>query len=168
MSGGAGKGARRSRAGAGAGSGGSVGGGSAAGGGATDVPAVAGDGAGPRYVLRPALYVLLFVLGVLVGVAGAVVQPAWFPGGLLLALGGVGALFYGGVRASGTVTGALIPAAGWLLTVVALTTSRAEGDFVFGAGVGSYLYLFGGVAIAVMCATATRVRTAGIGSAGPL
>ncbi|MDF3140739.1 DUF6113 family protein, partial [Streptomyces sp. T21Q-yed] len=38
--------------------------------------------------LRALAYLGLFVLGAVVGVAGALVQPAWFPGGLLLALAG--------------------------------------------------------------------------------
>jgi len=102
---------------------------------------------------RIALLALLFLLGALAGLAGALVQSGWFPGGLLLALAGAAGLFRGGARLLGTRSGALVPAAGWLVAVVLLTTSRPEGDFVFGAGTGSYVFLLGGMVVAVMCAT---------------
>ncbi|MFI1679547.1 MULTISPECIES: DUF6113 family protein [unclassified Streptomyces] len=106
--------------------------------------------------LRPgrfAAYALLFVLGAVVGVAGSLVQGGFFPAGLLLALLGAAGLFYGGSRAIGTRAGAVAPAAGWLVAVMLLTATRPEGDFLFGAGIGSYGYLLGGMAVAVMCAT---------------
>ncbi|MDG9694690.1 DUF6113 family protein [Streptomyces mutabilis] len=107
---------------------------------------------------RAALYLGLFVLGAVVGVAGALVQSAWFPGGLLLALAAEAGLCLGAGRAVGRRGGAVAPAAGWALAVVLLTTSRPEGDFLFAAGSGSYLFLLGGIAIAVMCATLAPVR----------
>ncbi|AOW88925.1 DUF6113 family protein [Streptomyces olivaceus] len=107
---------------------------------------------------RAALYVGLFVLGAVVGVAGALLQPAWFPGGLLLALAAEAGLCVGAGRAVGRRGGAVAPAAGWALAVVLLTTSRPEGDFLFAAGSGSYLFLLGGIAVAVICATLAPVR----------
>ncbi|KAF5999814.1 MULTISPECIES: DUF6113 family protein [Streptomyces] len=95
----------------------------------------------------------LFLLGAVVGAAGTLVQAAWFPGGLLLALVGAAGLFLGGSRATGSRAGAVAPAAGWMIAVVLLTSTRPEGDFFFGAGFGSYLFLLGGMAVAVMCAT---------------
>ncbi|MFJ2159932.1 DUF6113 family protein [Streptomyces sp. NPDC087856] len=103
--------------------------------------------------LRVLAYAGLFVLGAVVGTAGALVQAAWFPGGLLLALVGAAGLFLGGARAAGGRGGAVAPAAGWMVAVILLTASRPEGDFLFGAGVGSYLFLLGGMVVAVMCAT---------------
>ncbi|MGW3954290.1 DUF6113 family protein [Streptomyces sp. NPDC004752] len=102
---------------------------------------------------RIAAYVGLFVLGAVVAQAGALVQSGWFPGGLLLALAGTAGLFLGGARATGTRAGAVAPAAGWIVAVMLLTASRPEGDFLFGAGIGSYLFLLGGMAVAVICAT---------------
>lgn len=95
----------------------------------------------------------LFLLGAVVAVAGALVQSGWFPGGLLLALAGAAGLFLGGARALGSRAGAVAPAGGWVVAVMLLTASRPEGDFLFGAGIGSYLYLLGGMAVAVICAT---------------
>ncbi|WP_432081499.1 DUF6113 family protein [Streptomyces sp. WAC 04229] len=112
----------------------------------------------PPSLGRAALYVGLFVLGAVIGVAGALLQPAWFPGGLLLALAAEAGLCLGAGRAVGRRGGAVAPAAGWALAVVLLTTSRPEGDFVFAAGSGSYLFLLGGIAVAVMCATLAPVR----------
>ncbi|WP_030038340.1 DUF6113 family protein, partial [Streptomyces resistomycificus] len=51
---------------------------------------------------RVAVYLGLFVLGALVGVAGSLVQSAWFPGGLLLALAAEAGLCLGGARAAGS------------------------------------------------------------------
>ncbi|MDT0614598.1 DUF6113 family protein [Streptomyces lancefieldiae] len=107
---------------------------------------------------RAALYLGLFVSGALVGVAGALVQPAWFPGGLLLALAAEAGLCIGAGRAVGRRGGAVAPAVGWALAVVLLTSSRPEGDFLFAAGSGSYLFLLGGIGVAVMCATLAPVR----------
>ncbi|MER5755634.1 DUF6113 family protein [Streptomyces sp. NPDC002088] len=107
---------------------------------------------------RALAYLGLFLLGVLVALAGALVQAGWFPGGLLLALAGAAGLFLGGARATGSRGGAVAPAAGWMVTVVFLTASRPEGDFLFGAGGGSYLFLLGGMALAVICATLGRGR----------
>ncbi|MCF2125845.1 DUF6113 family protein [Strepomyces sp. STD 3.1] len=112
----------------------------------------------PPSLGRAALYAGLFVLGAVIGVAGALLQPAWFPGGLLLALAAEAGLCLGAGRAVGRRGGAVAPAAGWALAVVLLTTSRPEGDFVFAAGIGSYLFLLGGIAVAVMCATLAPVR----------
>ncbi|GAB2816518.1 DUF6113 family protein [Streptomyces chlorus] len=95
----------------------------------------------------------LFLLGAVVGVAGALVQPAWFPGGLLLALAAEAGLCLGGALALRSRAGAASAAAGWVLVVLLLTVSRPEGDFLFAAGAGSYLFLLGGIAVAVMCAT---------------
>ena len=107
---------------------------------------------------RIAAYLGLFVLGVAAGVAGALVQAAWFPGGLLLALAGTAGLLLGGARAARSRAGAVAPAAGWMVAVILLTASRPEGDFLFAAGGGSYLFLLGGMAVAVICATLGQGR----------
>ncbi|MDR3031718.1 MAG: DUF6113 family protein [Kitasatospora sp.] len=110
---------------------------------------------------RMAAYLGLFALGAVVGVAGGLVQSGWFPGGLLLALAGAAGLFIGGSQAVGARAGAIAPAAGWMVAVLLLTSSRPEGDFLFSAGAGSYLFLLGGMALAVICATLARGRQPG-------
>ncbi|MEV7564932.1 DUF6113 family protein [Streptomyces tanashiensis] len=111
----------------------------------------------PSPGVRYAWYGALLVLGALVGIAGALVQAAWFPGGLLLALLATAGLFYGGLRATGTQVGVACAGGGWLLAVVLLSLGRPEGDGAFGGGAGELLFLFGGMALAVMCATLPRL-----------
>ncbi|WP_395363222.1 DUF6113 family protein [Streptomyces sp. YH02] len=106
---------------------------------------------------RFAWYAGLAVLGALVGIAGALVQAAWLPGGLILALLATAALFYGGLRATENQVGVVAGAVGWLVAVILLSLGRPEGDGAFGGGVGELLFLFGGMAIAVMCTTLARV-----------
>ncbi|MFJ6842612.1 DUF6113 family protein [Streptomyces griseoluteus] len=102
---------------------------------------------------RMAALLGLALLGAVTGVAGALVQAAWFPLGLLLALAGAGGLFLGGGYALRARSGTLAPVLGWVVAVILLTASRPEGDFLFGAGGGSYVFLLGGMALAVICAT---------------
>jgi hypothetical protein len=110
---------------------------------------------------RVGAYFGLAALAVVVAVAGALVQDGWFPGGLLLALAGCVALFYGGVKATGSRLGAVVPAGVWVVCVILLSTSRPEGDFLFAAGVGPYIYLLGGAMSAVICATVPQLPPGG-------
>ncbi|MCT2591933.1 DUF6113 family protein [Streptomyces sp. N2-109] len=102
---------------------------------------------------RIAAYAGLVVLGLLIGAAGALVQAGWSVGGVPLALAGAAGLFWGGAQLTRTKLGAIAPAGGWVVAVVLLTMPRPEGDFVFGTGLGSYVFLFGGMLLAVICAT---------------
>lgn len=125
--------------------------------------------AAPLNPARIAGYVGLAVLGALVALAGTLVQAAWFPGGLLIALASCAGLFYGGRILVGTQLGALAPAAGWLIAVVLLLSGRPEGDYVFGDELGLALFLLGGMGVAVMCATTSRLpqSATGTGRSGP-
>ncbi|MEU0134143.1 DUF6113 family protein [Streptomyces sp. NPDC006296] len=106
---------------------------------------------------RIPLYAGLAVLGAAVGLAGALVQAALFPGGLLLALAASAGLFYGGRVLTRTQLGALVPAVGWFLAVMALLGGRPEGDYVFGQALGLALFMLGGMVVAVICATMSRL-----------
>lgn len=119
----------------------------------------------PPSVGRTGAYLGLFVLGAVIGVAGTLIQPAWFPGGLLLALAGEAGLVLGAARVMRGRAGGVVAAAGWMLVVILLTASRPEGDFLFAAGAGSYLFLLGGIGVAVICATLGDGRSAGGGPA---
>ncbi|MEU2479032.1 DUF6113 family protein [Streptomyces sp. NPDC053741] len=113
--------------------------------------------AAPPNPRRIPLYVGLAVLGAAVGLAGTLVQAALFPGGLLLALAGSAGLFYGGRVLTRTQLGALVPAVGWFLAVIVLLGGRPEGDYVFGEEIGLALFMLGGMAVAVICATMSRL-----------
>ncbi|MFG2600856.1 DUF6113 family protein [Streptomyces sp. NPDC048462] len=130
-----------------------------------DIPAT--GLAAPLNPGRIAALLGLAVLGAVVGIAGALVQPAWFPGGLLLALLASAGLFYGGRRLMGTQPGAVAPAAGWLISVVFLLGGRPEGDYVFGDELGLALFVLGGMALAVICATMSRSPQPGADSGRP-
>ncbi|WP_371617751.1 DUF6113 family protein [Streptomyces sp. NBC_00454] len=96
----------------------------------------------------------LLVAGALTGTAGWLVVDLWFPGGLLLALLALFGLFLGGRIALGTGIGVGAGAIGWFLAYVVLSAPRPEGDFLLSSsGIGMYVYLLGGVVLAVMCAT---------------
>ncbi|MEV0006843.1 DUF6113 family protein [Streptomyces sp. NPDC047973] len=126
----------------------------------TNAPPRAPEPSGLAAPLNPAripLYVGLAVVGAAVGVAGTLVQAALFPGGLLLALAASAGLFLGGRVLAGRQLGALAPAAGWLVAVVVLLGGRPEGDYIFGAELGLILFMLGGMAVAVICATMSRL-----------
>lgn len=116
-------------------------------------------------VPRIVSYVVLGALAPLVGAAGALVQDGWFPGGLLLALAAVAGLFYGGVELTGTRLGVVVPGAVWLITVMLLSSSRPEGDFLFAAGIGPYIYLLGGAIAGVVCAILPQLPSSGVNDA---
>lgn len=110
---------------------------------------------------RIAAYVALLILGALVGAAGSLVQGGWFPGGLLLALLATAGLFFGGLYVTGTQLGVGAPVAGWLIAAILLSMGRPEGDGIFAAGLGPIVYLLGGMLVAVMCATMSRLPQPG-------
>lgn len=97
------------------------------------------------------------MLGAAVGLAGTLVQAALFPGGLLLALAASAGLFHGGRVLTRTQLGALVPAVGWFIAVIVLLGGRPEGDYVFGEEIGLALFMLGGMAVAVICATMSRL-----------
>ena len=104
------------------------------------------------------------LLGAAVALAGTLLQAAWFPGGLLLALAASAGLFLGGRLLTGTQTGALVPAVGWFVTVLVLLGGRPEGDYVFADELGLALFLLGGMVIAVICATLSQVPNSATGN----
>jgi hypothetical protein len=121
----------------------------------------------PSRAGRITAYVVLFVLGALVSVCGSFVQTLWTPVGLLLALAATGAVFYGGLRVTGTKLGAGIPVAGWFLALMVLMVPRPEGDNVLWPTLASYAYLFVGSVLGVICATLPTRSSGFFGVPGP-
>ncbi|MFI5532866.1 DUF6113 family protein [Kitasatospora sp. NPDC051853] len=107
----------------------------------------------PSRGARVVAYLVLLVLGAAVSLAGCFVQALWPPAGLLLALAATWAVFYGGLRVTGTKLGAGAPLVGWFLVLLVLMAPRPEGDFVLAASFTSYAYLFLGAVSGVVCAT---------------
>lgn len=116
---------------------------------------------------RIVAYVVLFVLGALVSLCGSFVQTLWAPAGLLLALAATAAVFYGGLRLTGTKLGAGMPMIGWFLMLLVVMAPRPEGDLVLAASLTSYAYLFVGAVSGVICATLPTRSGYGFGVAGP-
>ncbi|MBT2365168.1 hypothetical protein J7E88_07510 [Streptomyces sp. ISL-10] len=112
---------------------------------------------------RALAYLGLTLLGAVVGITGSLVQGAWLPGGLMLALAATAALFYGSLRATGTQLGVAASAVGWLLAIVVLSVGRPEGDAMFASGIAPLVYMLGGMAAAVICATMSRLPQPGGG-----
>lgn len=123
--------------------------------------------AAPLNPARIAVHFGLAVLGATVALAGTLVQAAWFPGGLLLALAATAGLFYGGRLLTGTQIGALAPAVGWFITVLVLLGGRPEGDYVFADELGLTLFLLGGMVVAVICATLSRLSNSATDNGRP-
>ncbi|MFI5802435.1 DUF6113 family protein [Streptomyces sp. NPDC051561] len=114
---------------------------------------------------RLPVYVALLVAGTLTGLAGALLHGALMPLGLLLALLAAGCLFYGGTYALGTRSGALAPAIGWVAAVLLVTLGRGEGDLLIGGSTASSVFLIGGIALAVICATMPQLPQPGVSTA---
>ncbi|MEY9871926.1 hypothetical protein ABH931_001399 [Streptacidiphilus sp. MAP12-33] len=94
---------------------------------------------------RVTAYLLLGVLGVAVGLAGALVVDLWNGGGLAVGAAGIIALSYGGSLVTGTRTGALAPTAAWLAVLLAASISTPKGDLIWGGSATSVALLFLGM-----------------------
>ncbi|MFG2328815.1 DUF6113 family protein [Streptomyces sp. NPDC048604] len=106
---------------------------------------------------RIAAFLGLAVLGFVVGTAGVLIQAAWLPLGLFLALLATGAMFYGGLRATGSQLAIAASGVGWLVSIVLLASGRPEGDGAFAGELGEAFFMLGGLALAVICATKSRI-----------
>ncbi|WP_441250404.1 DUF6113 family protein [Kitasatospora sp. McL0602] len=120
----------------------------------------------PQRGARIVAYVVLFLLGAAVSLCGCFVQALWAPGGMLLALAATVAVFYGGLRFTGTKLGAGAPMTGWFLVLLVMMAPRPEGDFVLSAGLTSYGFLFLGAISGVICATLPTRSGFGFGAPG--
>ena len=107
-------------------------------------------------ILTGATYGVLFVLGVFLGVLGAL-EHSWILLNVpVAAIGWLAVLFavpYGMGRVMGSRMGALTTAVGWGVISAVLATHRSEGDLLIAANTAGYAYLYGGmaaVAVAVL------------------
>lgn len=111
-------------------------------------------------VVTGAVYGVLFVLGIFLGIYGAFFFSVslWvLPAG---AIAGIVVNFVA-CRVAGLVMrtrmGAALPAAGWLLAVVVLAAKRSEGSLIITGTTAGYVFLFGGTAAAVAAVMMTHL-----------
>ena len=94
--------------------------------------------------------------------AGALVQSGWFPGGLLLALAAVAGAVLRRSEAHRHPVGGGVPRRCVAHHVLLLSSARPEGDFLFAAGIGPYIYLSAGALVGVICATLPQLPSSGV------
>ncbi|GGM83573.1 hypothetical protein GCM10010106_32780 [Thermopolyspora flexuosa] len=110
-------------------------------------------------MLTGATYGVLFVLGVFLGIVGALEHSWYLTGGFpTVAIAWLAVLFavpYAMARLMGTRLAAVMVAVGWGMISAVLAVHRAEGDLVIAGTLPGYVYLYGGmvaVAVAVVLA----------------
>ncbi|MBP2707678.1 hypothetical protein JOL79_28235 [Microbispora sp. RL4-1S] len=106
-----------------------------------------------------ATYGVLFLLGVVLGVVGGF-EHSWYAGDLpVAAVGWLVILFavpYAMGRLTGGKLGALVPAAGWLVSSFVLATPQAAGDLAIAGDPSGFCYLYGGAVAVALAVVATR------------
>jgi flavin reductase (DIM6/NTAB) family NADH-FMN oxidoreductase RutF len=121
-------------------------------------------------VLRRGTFVViaavLIPLGVAVATLGALVHPATvhlagvpLPAGLVIAMAAEATLLLAGGTALGSRWGAALPAGTWLLTVLALSLPRPEGDLIIAANPAGYAFLLLGTVVAGLSVSLVPVLT---------
>ncbi|MBB5133979.1 chromate transport protein ChrA [Thermocatellispora tengchongensis] len=120
---------------------------------------------GPRWLdptLLGALYGMLFVLGLVLGVAGGFQHNHYLGEHVPIAAIAWIVLLFGAVYGLGRLMDGRLPAVvialGWLLASVVFTVERGEGDLVIAANFAGYLYLYGGFAAIVVAVLAVPSR----------
>lgn len=117
-----------------------------------------------------AAYAMLLLLGFLVGVYGAFYHSlaAWgVPLGAIVAVAVNFVLCRGAGRMMGTRPSALLPAAGWLIAVMLLSSKRSGGDVLITDSLAGYTLLFGGTVAAAIAVAMTFVDRAAPPRSGP-
>jgi hypothetical protein len=104
-------------------------------------------------------YGVLAVGGAALGVAGSFWQDVDLGPVPLLAIFFV-LLNFGAFRlagwAMGTRLGAVVPAVGWLVVVIFMSSKRPEGDLVISGSAAGYVFLLGGAIAAVVAIARSR------------
>ena len=122
---------------------------------------------GGRWVIG----LLLLLLGLVIGVAGAFIQAQrlvldtpWgvvsIPWGVPVVWVGLVIVIRGGVWALGSRWGGWAVAGGWLVATIALSAESPSGDVALSGGGRQFVYLLGGVILASAAASISLPRGA--------
>ncbi|GHE29284.1 hypothetical protein GCM10017673_34700 [Streptosporangium violaceochromogenes] len=109
----------------------------------------------PGRAVTVAAYVVLVMLGLVMGVLGAF-QHSWYarpvpiPVAAPVCVPALFAVCRGAGWGMGTRSAALAPAAGWLAVTTIWLSDRPEGDVVIAGDLSGYIYLYGGLIAALV------------------
>jgi hypothetical protein len=110
------------------------------------------DGLTPSPLPLLGAVVLLFVLGLVLGIFGALLIPAGPRIGSVLLSVGVAVALIGnlvsgvlGVEMTGNRLGAIVPGIGWVVAVLPLGAKRPEGDLIVTGDTKGYAFLLVGI-----------------------
>jgi Family of unknown function (DUF6113) len=113
---------------------------------------VTADGKGTRTLFNVAVYGMLFVLGAVQGVIGSF-QYSWMAGPVPVAALACCAVLLAtcllGAWAMRSVSGALAPAAGWILAAFVMSMPVSNGSVIITNTAAGRWYLYGGTVTAV-------------------
>ena len=111
--------------------------------------------------------VLLFVLGLVLGIFGALLIPAGPRIGSVLLSVGVAVALIGnltsgvlGMEMTGNRLGAIVPGIGWLVAVLPLGAKRPEGDLIVTGDTKGYAFLLAGLLSSVLVIALAPLWTA--------
>jgi hypothetical protein len=117
------------------------------------------DGLPPNPLPLFGAVVLLFVLGLVLGIFGALLIPAGPRIGPVLLSVGVAVALVGnivagvlGTEMTGNRLGAIVPGIGWVVAVLPLGAKRPEGDLIVTGDTKGYAFLLAGLLAAVAVA----------------
>jgi hypothetical protein len=110
------------------------------------------DGLPPSPLPLLGAVVLLFVLGLVLGIFGALLIPAGPRIGSVLLSVGVAVALIGnlvsgllGIEMTGNRLGAIVPGIGWVVAVLPLGAKRPEGDLIVTGDTKGYAFLLVGI-----------------------
>jgi hypothetical protein len=114
------------------------------------------DGQPPNPLPLFGAVVLLFVLGLVLGIFGALLIPAGPRIGSVLLSVGVAVALIGnivagvlGIEMTGNRLGAIVPGIGWVVAVLPLGAKRPEGDLIVTGDTKGYAFLLAGLLASV-------------------
>ena len=111
-------------------------------------------------ILAGGAYGMLLLLGLFVGIYGAFLfslSVASVPVGAIVAVVVNFVMCRAAGRMMRTRLAALLPAVGWLIAVVVLSSKSGEGDLVVTGTVAGYVFLFGGTVAAAIAITMSQI-----------